>query len=152
MKRLVTCLLLSFSAGAWSADTPYTAIDNRIPIEVTAKERNQILFEMREFLHGWHNIHHALARDDMKAVALEAQPMGHTLERIPGAVQERLPDGFMQMWLAMHEAFRNLGKVAGSRGDIHDVQEQIAEITTYCSGCHDTYRFEVVRSVRASRR
>jgi len=152
MKRLLACLLLAASGGAWSADNAYTASDNRIPIEVTARERNQILFEMREFLHGWHNIHHALARDDMKAVSLEVQPLGQAMNRIPADVQERLPEGFMQMWLAMHEAFRQLGKVADARGDARGLQEQIAEITTYCSGCHDTYRFEVVRTLKAQKR
>lgn len=151
MKHLVIGLLLCACGGAWAVDNSFTSADHRIPIEVTAKERNQILYEMREFLHGWHNIHHALARGDLKAVALEAKPMAQTMQRIPVATRERFPEGFMQMGLAMHEAFDQLAKVADSGADSPRIQEQIAEITTYCSGCHDTYRFEVVRS-RAPRR
>ena len=144
MKRLVFCLLLSASGAIGAADNSYTANDHRIPIEVTARERNQILYEMREFLHGLHNIHHALAKGDMKAVAVEAKPMGQTMYRIPVGVRERLPEGFMQMGLAMHEAFDALAKVAETKGEMAPAQEQMAEIMTYCSGCHDTYRFEVV--------
>jgi len=151
MKRLAFCLLLSFGGPAWSADNIYTTIDHRVPIEVTAKERNQILYEMREFLHGLHNIHYALARNDMKAVALEARPMGQTMYRIPVSVRERMPEGFMQMGLAMREAFDALAKTAETKGEAIPVQEQMAEIMTYCSGCHDTYRFEVVAYKAAKR-
>lgn len=152
MKRLVCCLLLGFSGAAWSAAAEYTATDHRIPIEVTARERNQTLYEMREFLHGLHNIMYALARNDMKALALEAQPMGQAMNRIPPGIRDRAPDAFMQMGLAMHEAFNQLGKAAQSKGDPTVAQEQLAEIMTYCSGCHDTYRFEVVPYKAATKR
>ena len=69
---MIALLAGSLVSGSVAAD--FTALDHRIAIEVTQKERNQILYEMREFLHGWHNIHHALARNDMKAVALETPP------------------------------------------------------------------------------
>jgi antitoxin component of RelBE/YafQ-DinJ toxin-antitoxin module len=136
--------MLSLSGAAWSAGSEYTATDHRIPIEVTAKERNQTLYEMREFLHGIHNILYAFARNDMKAVAIEAKPMGQALDRIPPGIRDRSPEAFMQMGLAMHEAFNQLGKIAQNQGDSARAQEQMAEIMTYCSGCHDTYRFEVV--------
>lgn len=144
MKRLAIGLLLCLGGGALAADTLFTANDHRIPIELTARERNQILYEMREFLHGLHNIHHALARGDIKAVGLEAQPMGESMARIPANVRDRLPEGFMQMSLAMQEAFVALRKEADNGGNPKAVQVQMAEIMTYCSGCHDTYRFEVV--------
>ena len=144
MKTLIFSLLSVVAGVAWAADSTYTSLDHRVAIEVTAKERNQILYEMREFLHGLHNIHHALSRGDMKAVATEAKPMGQTIQRIPANVRERMPEGFMQMGIAMQEAFVQLEKVADSTGDSRKAQEQMAEIMTYCSGCHDTYRFDVV--------
>ncbi|TCJ14657.1 hypothetical protein EZJ19_09420 [Parasulfuritortus cantonensis] len=144
MKRLVISLLLCVTGAAWSADSLFTANDHRFPIEVTSRERNQILYEMREFLHGLHNIHQALARDDLKAVALETQPMGDAFNRIPGNVRERMPEGFQQMSIAMQEAFVSLNRAASVQRDGHAVDDRLAEIMTYCSGCHDTYRFEVV--------
>ncbi|MFZ5482844.1 MAG: cytochrome c [Pseudomonadota bacterium] len=151
MKKLIALVLAGHAGLAFSAAEPYPATDHRIAIEVTAKERNQILYEMREFLHGWHNIHHALAKNDMKAVSVEVQPMSEVMHRLPEATRERLPEGFLQMGLAMHEAFRGLGKIATESGDMQKVQEQIAEITSYCSGCHDTYRLEVTRRPRAAK-
>ncbi|MDD3528698.1 MAG: cytochrome c [Gallionellaceae bacterium] len=144
MNRLVCCLLLAASGTAWSAGVSYTALDNRIAIEVAPRERNQILYEMRELLHGLHGIHHAMAQGDMKAVAKVARPMGETMNRFPDSVRDRLPEAFMQMGLAMHESFAELAKIAENKGDVRAAHEQIAEIMTYCSGCHDTYRFEQV--------
>lgn len=148
MQRLTMAALMAVVSGvAAAADPPvasFTASDYRNPIPVTARERNQVLFEMREFLHGMHNIHHALARNDLKAVALEAKPMGQLIYRIPAELRERLPEAFTQMGLALNEAFNQLAKLAENDGTVSRAQEQMAEIVTYCSGCHDTYRFEVV--------
>lgn len=151
MKRLVIGLLLGIGGSAWAADDLFTSNDHRIAIEVTGRERNQILYEMREFLHGLHNIHHALSHQDMKGVAVEAVPMGKLMERIPGSVYDRLPEGFMQMAIAMQEAFVALAKVPDGPGGMMVAQDHMAEIMTYCSGCHDTYRLEVV-PYKASKR
>jgi cytochrome c556 len=143
MKKLFCALLLPVASAAWAADDPYTTGDHRTPITVSAKERNQILYEMREFLHGLFNIHQAMARGDMKAVAVEAKPLGQMVQRLPTDVTDKMPEGFMQMSLAMHEAFDQLAKSAETKPDFAPMQHQLAEIMTYCSGCHDTYRLEV---------
>lgn len=145
MKKLFFCVLLLVNANVGASENAFTSSDYRIPVPVTVKERNQILYEMRDFLHGWHNIHLALGRNDMKSLVVEIQPMAMTLERLPVSVQERLPEGFMQMWLAMNEAFKQLAKIGEANGEVARANEQIAEITTYCSGCHDTYRLEITR-------
>jgi cytochrome c556 len=148
MQRILSAVFVTLVSGTVAAaDTPaavFSASDYRNPIPVTARERNQVLFEMREFLHGMHNIHHALARNDMKAVALEARPMGQMIDRIPAELRERVPEAFLQMGIALHEAFNQLARIAEGNGSVSAAQEQMAEIVTYCSGCHDTYRMEVV--------
>ncbi len=125
--------------------------DNRIVIPVSAAERNQVLYEMREFLHGLHNIHHALASKDMKAVAVTAKPMGPLLNRFPAGLRDRLPEEFTQMAIAQNEAFQALARIGEKNGEVGDALEQTAEILTYCSGCHDTYRFEIKASLRPRR-
>lgn len=133
----------AFQAGA--ADS-YTARDNRQPIYVTAKERNQVLFEMREHLHGLFNLHLALSKNDFQAAAVAARPIGHLLERTPKSLRERFPEEFTQISIAMQESFDILAREAETNKNMSTVQAQLAESMTYCSGCHDTYRFEV-RSV-----
>jgi hypothetical protein len=148
-RKLITLALMLASAASFSPlaqAEPSSAVyaDKRIAINVSQAEKNQVLYEMREFLHGWHNVSHALARQDMKAVAVATRPMGPLLDRMPASLKERLPEEFMQMAIGMNEAFQNLARDAESKGDLTQALDNQAEIVTYCSGCHDTYRFNVV--------
>lgn len=118
--------------------------DKRIGINVTQAEKNQVLTEMREFLHGFHAINLALARQDMQALALISRPMGPLLDRFPASLKEGLPEEFTQLTIAMNEAFQNLARDAETKKDLRQTHENLAEVMTYCSGCHDTYRFIVV--------
>jgi hypothetical protein len=69
--------------------------------------------------------------------------MGALLDRMPVKLKERLPEEFTQLAIAMNEAFQNLARDAEDNGDMRKAHENLAEVMTYCSGCHDTYRFNV---------
>lgn len=147
-RRFITLALVllstaSVSTGLLAQSSSAIYADKRIAINVSQAEKNQVLYEMREFLHGWHNISHALARQDMKSVAVTARPMGPLLDRLPASLKERLPEEFTQLAIALNEAFQNLARDAESKGDLKQTLENQAEVVTYCSGCHDTYRFNV---------
>jgi hypothetical protein len=73
------------------------------------------------------------------------------LERMPPSLKERFPEEFSQMAIAQSEAFQSLARIGESNGEVSAALEQTAEILTYCSGCHDTYRFEVRAPVRTRR-
>jgi len=125
--------------------------DHRIAINLSLNEKNQILTEMREFLHGLHGLNLALARQDMKSFALIARPMGLLHERIPNGIKERLPEEFSQLTIALNESFQILARDAEaeigkdpSAINMRKIHENMAEVLTYCAGCHDTYRFNVV--------
>jgi hypothetical protein len=144
MQRLIPILALFLMTPvglAQSAGRP--AQDIRLIIPVSSAERNQVLAEMREFLHGLHNIQNALASKDMKGVAVTAKDMMPLMERMPPSLKERFPEAFSEMALAQSEAFRSLARIGENNGEVGAALEQTAEILTYCSGCHDTYRFEV---------
>lgn len=140
---LLCACLLGVTCLAQGTERGPTAVDNRIPISVTAEERNQVLYEMREFLHDLFNINHALARRDMEGVARAAEPLGRVLHRIPPKLQERLPLAFQEMGHGMHELFEVMARDARSKADVSHTLGQVAEALSYCSGCHDTYRFQV---------
>lgn len=151
-RKLITLALLLVSTTSVPtlslAQSP-TYSDKRIAVDVSQAEKNQVLYEMREFLHGMHNINHALARQDMKAVAITARPMGSLRDRMPGSLKERMPEEFTQLSIAMNEAFLTLARDAESKDEagkdkMRQAHENLAEVMTYCSGCHDTYRFNVV--------
>lgn len=133
-----------FTSPALAQSSTLTSTDNRVAINVSQTEKNQVLVEMREFLHGFHSMNLALARQDMKAVALTARPMGPLLDRFPASLKERLPEEFTQLAIAMNEAFQNLARDAENKeAKLSKTHENFAEVMTYCSGCHDAYRFNV---------
>ncbi len=139
---IVLALMLAGTAPLTVADE-YTAREVRQPIIVTTKERNQFLFEMRELLHGLFNLHLALSKNDFQAAATAARPIGTLLDKTPASLRERLPEEYVQIGIAMRESFDQLARVAVEKKDMSAVQAQLAESMTYCSGCHDAYRFEV---------
>jgi cytochrome c556 len=148
MKRKSIALALILAAAtvtgpARAQSSSAMQTDNRIAINVSQAEKNQVLAEMREFLHGFHSINIAMARQDMKALGLIARPMGGMLDRTPKTLKERLPEEYTQLAIAMNEAFQNLARDAETNGDMRKAHENLAEVVTYCSGCHDTYRFNV---------
>ncbi len=140
-RRAIAIALLCFSSLT-QAESP-TAKDNRNAIQVSPSERNQVLFEMRDFLHDLFNMHNALANKDMQGVATATKPMAGLLDRLPAKLRERLPEEFTQMALGMNEALKVMARDAETRGDMSLTESQMAELMTYCSGCHDTFRFEV---------
>lgn len=146
-KSIALALILAAAAtaaGPARAQSSYSMqADNRITINVSQAEKNQVLAEMREFLHGFHAINIAMARQDMKALGTIARPMGGMLDRIPVKLKDRLPEEYTQLAIAMNEAFQNFARDAETNGDMRKAHENLAEVVTYCSGCHDSYRFNV---------
>ena len=141
-RRFIALALICLSSSAMAL--PPTAKDNRTAIMVSASERNQVLFEMREFLHSLFNMHNALASKDMKAVAIAVGPMTGLLDRVPSGILVQLPEEFTQLALGMNESLKLIARDAETKGDMSLTQSQMAELMTYCSGCHDTFRFELL--------
>jgi hypothetical protein len=145
MQRSIPFIALLLLSSVCQAQSSWRlSQDNRMVIAVGKVERNLVLTEMREYLHGLHNIQHAMARKDMKGLALLANDMAPKLERLPASLRERFPEEFTQLAIAQKEAFQSLAHIGDNKGEISAALEQTAEIITYCSGCHDTYRFEVM--------
>lgn len=141
MSRRITALVLLCLSTSALALSP-TAQDNRIAIVVKPSERNQVLYDMRELLHGLFNMHNALAARNMNGLALSTQPMAELVDRLPAGVKAKAPDEFMQIAIGMRESLQAIARDAETKGDMSLTHAQMAELMTYCSGCHDTYRFE----------
>ena len=150
MTRKVLCslLFLAVTGTVQAAGLDrYTARDVRQAIPVTAQERNQTLYEMRDLLHGLFNVHLALSKKDYKTLAVVSRPVGHLLEKLPDSMKDRLPEEYIQLAIAMRESFDALARDAEEKKDVTVIESQLAETMTYCSGCHDAYRFEVRASI-----
>lgn len=135
------CMHVSaFAAG--KSEAAYTALDHRLSIVLSAPERNQVLYAMRELLHGMHNIHVALSKGDLGAVAVEARPMGQLLDRFPETVRKRLPASFLVLGEGLGASLGRIATLAENREPVSALHAEMADLFTYCSGCHDTYRLD----------
>ncbi|MBI5329411.1 MAG: cytochrome c [Betaproteobacteria bacterium] len=152
MKQTAALLMtLALTTSAWAADgLPST--DNRVAIPVSAKERENTLYEMRTLLHGLFNIHTALSRNDMKGVAVAARSMSPLISRIPPSVRDRLPTEFMEMGNALKETWETIARDAEQKQNAPHTQAQLAEVMAYCSGCHDSFQFKVVSGKSRNKR
>jgi hypothetical protein len=116
------------------------AEDKRQTIPVSAVDRHHLLYEMRTMLHGLLNIQRALARHDMAGVALQATEMGGLVDKLPNTLRARMPEPFMMLGEGLKRSFAGLASAAAAK-DEAAIQVALAEALSYCSGCHDTYRF-----------
>ncbi|MEW6677159.1 MAG: hypothetical protein AB1421_04495 [Pseudomonadota bacterium] len=148
---LVMALLMNTSLSVAVGAETFASRDVRLPIPVTAKERNETLYAMRETLHGLFNLHSALAKGDFEAAALAARTNSTLLDKITPSLKERLPEEFTQLAIGLNESFRALAKETETRRNVTVTQTLLAETMTYCSGCHDTYRFDVRSSLATKR-
>jgi hypothetical protein len=143
-KPLICTALITFlmATSQITHANDYTAQDKRITIPVTAEERSEVLFEMRELLHALFAINIALSHNDFATVVVEATPTGPLLDRFPDSLKRRLPREFLQLGNGLHHSFNALVKNAQDHHDLSLTLRDESEILTYCSGCHDQFRFE----------
>jgi cytochrome c556 len=135
--------MLAGAAVAGGLETnPYLQIDNRMALLVDSSERNQVLFDMRELLHGMFHIQNALARHDLKAIPDVVMPMGKLMQNMPQSMLRRMPDEYKYLGSGLQAAYTNVAQAAIA-GDHAKVDAYLAEALTYCSGCHDSFRFVV---------
>jgi len=137
-------VLAAMANPALADENPAYLQDPRQPISVSVVERNHVLFDMRSMLHGMFNIQNALGRGDLAAVAVEAKPMGKLVTHLPPGMLERAPEGFRLLGSGLETSFDKVIDLA-SKPDAKaaEINHQLAEALSYCSGCHDSYRFQV---------
>jgi cytochrome c553 len=153
LRTTITMLLIAGTSVALAdgaKPNPYLQHDNRVPITVSAHERNHVLFDMRELLQGMFYIQNAMARDDLKAIPEVAMPMGRLMQHMPTEMLIRMPEGYMQLGSGMQTAFTQAAQAA-AEGNHKKIEEHLGEAMTYCSGCHDTFRFQLGKPKEAKK-
>lgn len=112
-------------------------------IQVTPKERNQTLFEMRAFLEGFYNIQYSLGKQDYNGVAEMANYIATTFRDTAASLTSVRPEGYDQMSHLLIDSFAAVSKAAGNPTEAAKVQTLLADVVAGCSGCHQMFRFEV---------
>jgi hypothetical protein len=118
--------------------------DERKALNLTPPERAMILLEMRQFLGGIQVMTEAFSRDDLKAVAQAAKPLGaQAAHEVPDSLKAKLPKEFKQLGFATHSGFDQLAMDADSLGDTKHAQKQLGNILQNCVNCHSQFQIHV---------
>ncbi len=116
--------------------------DSRVPVVVTAAEREFVLAEMRELLAAVREMIDAAAANDVERLARAARAAGMESHRKPPpGLPEKLPKPFRQLGFGVHTEFDVIAREAGELRDRDLALRRIAENMARCVACHATYRF-----------
>ena len=118
-----------------------TAEDKRSAIVLDPAERALVLGEMRGFLIAVQAITEAVTRNDARAIAVAARPMGMAAAAdVPATLAAKLPLEFKQLGHGVHEDFDRLALDADALGDVKHAHAQLSETLKKCVACHALYQ------------
>lgn len=141
---IIAVLLGVIAAMAYTflvAGKTVTAEDKRSAIVLEPAERSLVLGEMRGFLIAVQAITEAVTRNDAKAIADAARPMGMAAAGgVPATLVAKLPLEFKQLGHGVHEDFDRLALDADALGDVKHAHAQLSETLKKCVACHALYQ------------
>ena len=115
--------------------------DKRSAIVLEPAERALVLGEMRGFLIAVQAITEAVTRNDARAIAAAARPMGMAAAAgVPATLAAKLPLEFKQLGHGVHEDFDRLALDADALGDVKHAHAQLSETLKKCVACHALYQ------------
>lgn len=136
MKKFAALALSMFTLTAAAGE-----IDKRQILPLTELQRDHVLTEMRAMLSGIQKIVDALSKEDLKAVAGEARPLGMGMaHKAEGHLRAVLPKDFMQLGTSVHKSFDKIAEDAESLKDSKLTLRQLSELLQKCNGCHANYQ------------
>ena len=117
------------------------ADDRRTAIVLEPAERSLVLTEMRGFLIAVQAITEAVTRNDAKAIAAAARPMGMAAAGgVPATLAAKLPLEFKQLGHSVHEDFDRIALDIEAMGDVKHAHTQLSETLKKCVACHALYQ------------
>ncbi|MEK7191218.1 MAG: hypothetical protein AAB068_03175 [Pseudomonadota bacterium] len=117
------------------------ADDRRTAIVLEPAERSLVLAEMRGFLIAVQVITEAVTRNDAKAIAAAARPMGMAAAGgVPATLAAKLPLEFKQLGHGVHEDFDRIALDIEALGDVKHAHTQLSETLKKCVACHALYQ------------
>ncbi len=122
------------------------AADNRTAIMLAPAERTLVLAEMREFLGAVQEILDGINRNEMDEVAGAAREAGTaSADDLDPALMAKLPQGFRQMALSVHDDMQALAGAAEHRAPAAKLHAMLADTLRKCVACHATWQLKSAR-------
>ena len=152
MKRIIPILLIVsvmfnvlliyrfFIAG----NTVENKIDQRVAIELSEKNRDFVMSEMRTFLVGVKHIHDGIQDQDYPKIEKNATISGMSVENhVPGELLRSLPVSFKKLGFDTHERFDKIAELARKSAKKEVLNQELSGLMNNCVSCHATYKFTV---------
>ena len=114
--------------------------DTRRQVSLMPAERDAVLAEMRMMLGSVSGVLHGLTANDHQAIEKAARASGMAMAVDP-ALEQKLPQQFLEMGMATHKKFDQLADLARTPVAADQVIRSLADVTTSCVACHAVYRF-----------
>lgn len=138
MKKITALVLIAL------LNTSPLLADSRVALEISAQNRDKILYEMRELLRSSQEILDGIVKNDMELVEKAARKSGMSMMGgTPSEVARILPKDFKTLGPNVHKGFERIANEADGFGDTKKIIRILAETQNNCVTCHDLYRFEV---------
>ena len=134
----------SGSAGAASAAAEAARLDQRRPLPLLPAMAQEQKMNMREHLSAVQQTVAGLAAGDFAAIETASKRLGMSPER--HAMCERLAagsDDFKSQAMGFHRTADSIGEAAHAR-DAKAVSLALSHTLASCTGCHESFRQEVV--------
>jgi hypothetical protein len=131
-------LTLAAAAYFFVFGTASPAPDGRLQVALTVAEREHVLSEMRGLLQAASSIVDALARNDIKAIAETAGPVGMAAT---AGESPALLANFKASGMRIHAGFDDIAREAGAGAPPERLTRMLAEQLSRCVACHASYRF-----------
>jgi hypothetical protein len=137
----VGSLVYMFNKGSTEVSS-----DNRLAVQLSPKEKDMVLGEMRTILAAVNGVLHGVAQNDLPATASAAKSAGMAMavDATPG-LMAKLPLDFKTMGMQLHKDFDALAADIDSK-KLNQIQiiERLGTMTNSCLACHGNYRIEAV--------
>lgn len=116
-------------------------VDQRQALLLNEMQRDHLLGEMRLLLTGTSAILEALSQEDMAAAARHARSLGMEMpHKMEGHMEDVMPEQFMRMGMAVHQAFDKIAQDAESGKDTRHMLQQLSRALGHCTACHAIYQ------------
>jgi len=121
--------------------------DQRQVLLLNEMQRDHLLGEMRLLLTGTGAILEALSQGDMTAVVRHARSLGMDMpHKMEGHMEHVMPEQFMRMGMAVHQAFDKIAQDAESGKDTTHILQQLSSALGRCTACHAIYQVSTTQS------
>lgn len=115
--------------------------DNRLAIQLSPSEKDQVLKEMRNVLKGLNGTLNALGENNFKEASLAAKSAGGQIAvDINPVIMTKLPLEFKKLGMGMHGDFDQLSADLNQNMPPAEAMKRLGQITNKCITCHAAYR------------